>query len=294
MDTTRFDRLTRDLATAKSRRGVLKLLIGGGAAVGAAAAFAPSSRAAGTVPAGGTCAVNDDCIQGYYCNFDLICASAPECSNAGGGCDADEACCGDLICGNDRKCAVDTAECAVDDDCTGDEICCGGTCAAIQCCIDDEDPNARCPEGTSCFEGVCDPVGGGECSADSDCATDEICCGGTCAPIACCIDDEDPNARCPDGTSCFEGVCDPLCTDAACPAGTCCCGTGAQAGCDASCCAPVGGGTTGNAGNGTTLPATGSGARESGASTWVVGAAVLGGAAAVGASRLRGSKDVAS
>jgi hypothetical protein len=101
------------------------------------------------------------------------------------------------------------ASCTTDDDCATDEICCVGTCRAIECCIDEEDPNARCPEGTSCFEGICDPVDGG-CSSDDDCADGEICCVGTCRAIECCIDEADPNARCPAGTSCFEGVCDPV------------------------------------------------------------------------------------
>ena len=77
--------------------------------------------------------------------------------------------------------------------------------------MDDDDPNARCPEGTSCFEGVCDPVTEpGACASDDECGDDEICCAGFCRAIECCIDDEDPNARCPEGTSCFEGVCDPI------------------------------------------------------------------------------------
>ena len=100
--------------------------------------------------------------------------------------------------------------CTTDDDCdTG--ICCAGFCRDIECCIDDDDPNARCPEGTSCFEGVCDPVTEpGACASDDECGDDEICCAGFCRAIECCIDDEDPNARCPEGTSCFEGVCDPI------------------------------------------------------------------------------------
>ncbi len=48
--------------------------------------------------------------------------------------------------------------CTTDDDCGAEEICCAGACREIECCIDEDDPNARCPAGTSCFEGVCDPV----------------------------------------------------------------------------------------------------------------------------------------
>ncbi|MDP9368768.1 MAG: twin-arginine translocation signal domain-containing protein, partial [Chloroflexota bacterium] len=75
--------------------------------------------------------------------------------------------------------------CTTDDDCDAEEICCAGACRAIECCIDEDDPNARCPEGTRCFEGVCDPVDGA-CTTDAECADDGICCAGTCRAIECC------------------------------------------------------------------------------------------------------------
>jgi hypothetical protein len=193
MDGTRFDAMTKALATGRSRRGVLKVLAGAAVALGATAVGAPSLRAqtcvgdgedctvdddccgrqtcgedgtcggptAGCVAAGEDCA-NESCCQGFYCNDAGVCSAAAECASEGGGCDADEACCGDMICNEDRRCeaATTVAECAVDGDCAGaGEICCGGVCAAIECCTDDADPNARCAEGTACFEGYCDPVG---------------------------------------------------------------------------------------------------------------------------------------
>lgn len=97
MDGQRFDELTRGLATARSRRGVLKALTGSIVA-GVGAVMAP------------------------------------------------------------RGVAIAQGSCASDADCAEDEICCAGTCRAIECCIDEADPNARCPEGTSCFEGICEPV----------------------------------------------------------------------------------------------------------------------------------------
>jgi hypothetical protein len=148
MDGRRFDELTRALAGVRTRRSVLQTL--GGGIVAGAGAFA--WRRGGLV--------------------------------------AQDAC-------------------ESDDDCADDEICCAEACQAIECCIDDEDPNARCPEGTSCFEGICEATDEG-CESDDDCGDDEICCVGTCRAIECCIDEEDPNARCPEGTSCFEGVCDPI------------------------------------------------------------------------------------
>ncbi len=59
-----------------------------------------------------------------------------------------------------RRAAVAQESCETDADCADDEICCAEACRAIECCIDEDDPNARCPEGTSCFEGVCEAVGG--------------------------------------------------------------------------------------------------------------------------------------
>lgn len=161
--------------------------------------------------------------------------------------------------------------CGSDDQCDEGQICCEGTCAAIECCIGDDEPNARCPEGTTCSEGMCDPILG--CGSDDQCAGDEICCEGICAAIECCIGDADPNARCPEGTSCFEGQCDALCEYAGCPDGQCCC---PDQSCSADCCdAPI-----------AVLPATGSGSESEGGA-WVAAAAIGGAAAYLAARKVR-------
>lgn len=162
--------------------------------------------------------------------------------------------------------------CGSDAQCGTDQICCNGVCSDMQCCIDDADPNARCPEGTSCFEGYCDPIMLG-CGSDSECAGDEICCEGVCAAIQCCMGDADPNARCPEGTSCFEGYCDPLCSIAGCDDGLCCCPDGS---CSSDCCETPA----------TVLPATGSGS-DSGGSAWIAAAAAGGAAAYLAARKTR-------
>jgi LPXTG-motif cell wall-anchored protein len=110
------------------------------------------------------------------------------------------------------------------------------------------------------------------CGNDDECATDEICCNGVCAAIECCIDEEDPNARCPEGTSCFEGYCDVICEITGCDDGECCCDDGT---CSSYCCeTPV------------VLPATGSGSTSEGGA-WVAAAAVGGAAAYLAARKVR-------
>jgi hypothetical protein len=207
MDDNRFDRLTRKLATTPSRRGVLKLLGGAVVALGATAVIVPSSRAqssAECVGAEESCTVNEDCCGRLTCGEDGTCGGpSAGCVGAEEACTVDEDCCGRLTCGEDGNCGGPS-----------DEICCDGACAAIACCIGDDDPNARCPEGTSCFEGVCDEIGSGTDGGDTD------------------------------------GV--------------------------------------------TELPSTGAGPDSDETSAWLLGAAALGGVAAMAAARLRTSRDEAS
>ena len=213
MDDNRFDHLTRRLALTRSRRGALKLLGGGVVALGAAVVIAPSTRAQSTecADAGESCSLDSDCCGRFYCGEAGTCDGASAgCTGAEGSCSTDDECCGRLICGEDGNC--------------------GG------------------------------PSAGSECADDVDCAKNEICCGGNCLSIAWCIDDKYPNARCPKGTTCFEGVCDA-----------------------------DGGGT----GNVSTLPATGAGPQTHESNSWLLGAAALGGVAAA-AARLRPSRDKAS
>ncbi len=88
-----------------------------------------------------------------------------------------------------QDCIDEGDACDVDDDCC-EGICCAGFCRNIECCIDEEDPNARCPEGTSCFEGICDEING------------------TCGVLGDPCDIVNENADCCSGLVCFEAVCD--------------------------------------------------------------------------------------
>lgn len=162
--------------------------------------------------------------------------------------------------------------CESHEDCGEGEICCADVCRVMECCIDNPNPNETCDEGTSCFEGYCDPIVLG-CGNDDECAGDEICCEGVCAAIECCIGDADPNARCPEGTTCFEGYCDLICDIAGCDDGECCCADGY---CSSDCCdTPI-----------NVLPATGSGSTSEGGA-WVAAAAVGGAAAYLAARKVR-------
>lgn len=203
MEDHRFEELTRGMATARSRRDVVKALVGALFAGGAVA-----SREAGAL-AQTPCADDSACAEGEIC-----CA---------GFCHAIECCTDDpdpnARCPEGTSCfegycdpiGAETGSCSSDADCPEGEICCAAFCRPIACCIDDRDPNTRCPVGTACFEGVCDPIEGPPtCTSDDECGEGEICCAGGCLAIECCIDDADPNARCPEGTSCFESVCDPI------------------------------------------------------------------------------------
>ncbi len=237
-----------------------------------------------------TCQVDDDCIAGAGPVTPSRCC--------GGVCVAAECCTDDDCTAQPNGICLDTVceyeaepQCEVASDCVagavgeGEPLCCDGTCALGECCVDGD-----CTDGTNgaCVDNLC--VYGAGCATDNDCipAVGEagippICCEGVCVSIECCMADEQTNPRCPVGTACFEGVCDPVCKgDGDCANGTCCCPDGS---CDAGCCAPV------DNGNGneqpTKLPSTGSG-QDDGGNGLLLGAALLGGAAAVlGGKKLR-------
>lgn len=250
MDQQRFDELTRAFAGGRSRRHILKLLGGLTAGAGVALAGRSVARAGeGCFDEGGECSVHEDCCGDLACLFGFcgdasICAGDGDpcgfaeptslsatviveccegfvCSETSGTCEAEApvcgeigddcailnadlpACCGDLICDSETLTCVEATTdipCETDDDCIAPAsgnlpICCAGFCRDIECCIDDEDPNARCPEGTSCFEGICDPI---VCGGEGDpCADSAECCGTlVCWESYCAVpvDDEDDPA----------------------------------------------------------------------------------------------------
>ena len=213
MDGSRFDHLTRSLASGTSRRKVLKALLGlgGAAAVGSAATGGPADAARRPSPTptphkcpgvqtwnGTKCACPPNlsqCVPGVgpaCCNDQLAQPGSPDysecCDNAccHGTCYGEELCCptGNTVCNARACCDAGQACCSVDD-------CCSGACyAGNQFC---------CAAGT------------GEICGDDCCDTaTERCCerpgGPVCIPLdSCCLDRECPG----DQTQCLRGVCNP-------------------------------------------------------------------------------------
>jgi hypothetical protein len=201
------------------------------------------------------CTDDDDCEDGEVCNEGVCEASGND------DCTVNSDCV--VSAGESGLCCA--GQCVTTECCgTGDTVNCGNfrICTAAGVCEDVEEPECEsdddCEDPLVCVQGAC-VTGGTPCEDDTDCVAEQagegaICCAGFCREIECCIDDEDPNARCPDGTSCFEGVCDEI---------------------------DNGGGTP-------TLPNTGAGAGGGSSASLLLGAAALaGGAALLGGKKLR-------
>jgi hypothetical protein len=165
---------------------------------------------------GAACTDDDDCCSeaGLTCAENVCTVTV--CREADEACGVGAPCCDGLEC-NESLCAppVVEPECETDADCVvaaaGDidpVICCGGVCRQIECCIDDilggGDPNARCDEGETCFEGVCAPV----CQGDVDCADDACCCDDGSCSGDCCPDPvvELPSTGVADGAGGMGGL----------------------------------------------------------------------------------------
>lgn len=290
MDGQRFDEVARLIGTGASRRRVLKGVLGGIAGLGGAGL----ARRAGAQEAQGICAVlgaaclldedcctpgagqvacedqtcclpegsgcvlegEDMCCPGFTCTLQGCVPEGGTCADEGEDC-SDDNCCGDLVCGDGDICATAAPMCAGEGD---------------PCSLNTFAPGARaltivldCCDGLICNDSnVCEALAPEvECEVDDDCVLQAagdiesvICCGGFCiADIECCIDDEDPNDRCAEGATCFEGICVFACTDDAdCEHGACCCGDGA---CHSACCEDVDYTPPAPTGGVTTLPNTG-------------------------------------
>ena len=177
MDGSRFDRLTRQLATGQSRRSVLKGLLGlsGSALVGStltdeADARRSSSGGTTTTPEPvSVCAADSFECGGDCCSLDQSCCNDGCCS---GSCTVRGFCCptGNTTCGADC--------CSPEQQCCGGE-CCNGTCYGEELCcpaprLFNFDAWVCCPEGTRPCGLLCIP--NGTCCDDSECTDFSIPC----------------------------------------------------------------------------------------------------------------------
>lgn len=249
------------------------------------------------------CEDDSDCCVGLSCDGDSgLCAVS--CGGELDRCVTDDDCCAGYACVSDGGkglfCFALPAECEIDGDCDPCYACEFGTCVwqcETTCGVCNEGvcgTDCRAGEGDSCCgageicnqsNGVCDPEAPeAECEVDADCVVGAagdveaaICCAGACRQLECCIDDADPNARCADGATCFEGICVHACKDDAdCAGGACCCEDGS---CYAECCGDTGYTPPKPTDEVTTLPNTGV---AGGGSTpaGLLGAGLIAGAAA--------------
>lgn len=247
--------------------------------------------------AGTPCAADAECCHGT-CEA----GTCAPCSEEGVACSSHSECCSDTcfqgICANCRRhpqpcgdgCCSGTCgqaghttvchDClAAERPCTEDGQCCSSRCEDGACGQSQCAHAGHCNVDESCFEGWCVP----RCQTDDECAAGAICCG-ACQQIECCLEDFDPNARCPEGATCVESVCagvtEGCASNADCGRGSCCCGDGS---CRPSCCPATE--TPEEAGPVTQLPDTGVGRVTRPVTGWL--AAATGAAAFLAGKRLR-------
>lgn len=190
MDAKRFDRLTRRFASGGSRRNLLRGIAGGLAAAALARDFGGVEAAPHSVPRGGVCYRDQQCINDYY---------AP--GGAGLNPDLQEVYCrdngfwydGELNC-----CRYEGGFCALDEECCGDWTCVDGFCRAWwwttegsaslllgdSCGAPEQcDPSgsvATCGDNGVDYGGVCCTFYGNWCGSDRHCCGSLVCLGAVC------------------------------------------------------------------------------------------------------------------
>ncbi|HEX2283048.1 MAG TPA: hypothetical protein VHG52_14915 [Thermomicrobiales bacterium] len=183
MHDQRFDRLTRGLAAGMSRRGGLRMLVGAGAALLAAARGREVSADHGSLPFGSACYADEQCDQTGVYPSQVICANngfdydGPYncCVIEDGPCNTDEHCCWNLAC-RGGYCA-DTflgsgapGSLGLGEPC-GDPSQCVGFALGTGTCAD----NAIQPGGVCCaFYGV-SCSGGEQCCGSMICGPEGFC-----------------------------------------------------------------------------------------------------------------------
>lgn len=257
MDDRRFDALVKSLASGRSRRSVLKGLVGlGGATAIGGTLMEPSAEAArrptptpkpvkcpgnqhwdgtrcvctsGETCGAACCLIGSECCDGSCCFGH--CYGEELCCPYDNWCDAANQCCqdGETCCEEQGCIVIEEGDCGCDGECPQGFECCGGQCCATGFCAGE----------VCCALGVC----GGACLTDVDqacCGTQpydpvtHYCCAGTVVQGACCA-----SSGCETGFECCGGTC--------CASGNCifeeCCERGiCQGGCmqeGLECCADL-------------------------------------------------------
>jgi hypothetical protein len=240
--------------------------------------------------AGAVCGGDDYCDASGEFGVCKACACGGNevCDPVGGACSCPNVTCGAACCAAGMVCSNGSCvECAGTSDCMSGEICQNNVCVGVQCISDamcDVEAGQHCDETTHACACVNETCGAG--TAKVCCAAGEVCdSSGGCA-VACAKDKD-----CAKGEHCDTklGYCvanecakDADCASSeVCTDGTCAAGEGQSGGGEEG----NGGGKGENGGesggNGATqLPNTGVGRGASGSSSWL-GAAMVGGAAAL-------------
>jgi Cys-rich repeat protein len=151
---------------------------------------------------GGSCTTDKDCTPGFYCN-----TTTHSCSQSWG-CTTNADCGAGMICDARHTCVPGPTSCTGSTQCAPGCYCASGTCHETGLCTTDSDCTAY-GAGFTCQNGTCAPGPSTQgCTANSQCATGELCHMGQCTKPACT-----GNSDCPAGQECVNATCLSRCFD---------------------------------------------------------------------------------
>jgi hypothetical protein len=168
MDGSRFDRITRNLASGTSRRSLIKTAIGSIAAAAVASRLGSDADAARRTATGPTPTPIPVKCPGQQ----IPCGSSCCCPSGSDKCESE--CCP-----------------------TGQAVCCDGACCYGQCMGEE----ICCPSNSIVCNGVC--LEPGQCCADSDCPSGQMCTNNQC--VNNCLPND--ASGCNANIACCSGIC---------------------------------------------------------------------------------------